>query len=176
VTREDIIWLAGLLEGEGCFWTYRTKYSTAGGKVREKEYPAVNVQMVDLDIVERVAALFAQFSKGGKCAIQTHEYKNEKHKTVYIVSMTGWTAVDIMRAILPWMGERRTAKITELIKSYEGRYRKGGNVCKRGHEFTPENTEFAKDGSRFCRTCAADYPSNDAGDTARYLRPLRKVV
>lgn len=31
------------------------------------------------------------------------------------------------------------------------------NTCKDGHEFTPENTYYRKDGSRRCRKCTLSY-------------------
>ena len=46
----------------------------------------------------------------------------------------------------------------------EGRITEGGNFhwngrkkkCKRGHEFTEENTYYDKRGCRYCKTCMRD--------------------
>lgn len=35
-----------------------------------------------------------------------------------------------------------------------------GDVCKRGHGFTEENTYWSKDGWRICRRCRADHNIN----------------
>lgn len=39
---------------------------------------------------------------------------------------------------------------------YEDYARVYGNTCKRGHEYTPENTHILKNGQRRCRICARD--------------------
>jgi len=39
-----------------------------------------------------------------------------------------------------------------------GRHAQANQIeCKRGHEFTPENTRITTDGKRVCRTCMNDY-------------------
>lgn len=40
-----------------------------------------------------------------------------------------------------------------MSKLLKGSPRKKKTHCKRGHEFTPENTRMCSDGSRACRTC-----------------------
>lgn len=37
-----------------------------------------------------------------------------------------------------------------------GHFRRHGNKCRKGHEFTPENTWVEKSGQRHCRKCHAD--------------------
>ncbi|WP_407342232.1 HNH endonuclease [Pengzhenrongella phosphoraccumulans] len=43
--------------------------------------------------------------------------------------------------------------------------------CKRGHEFTPENTHVQRRGGRACRACAVEYRRARAAERKRYQRP-----
>jgi hypothetical protein len=117
VTRDKTIWLAGLLEGEACF------HSTRSGALNPRLYPAIKVVMVDRDVIERVAACFRQFSRTGRCKVQIVQGRPVSDTgtagTTYEATIVGWPAVDLMQEILPWMGERRTAKINELISDYK---------------------------------------------------------
>lgn len=95
--REDIIWLAGLLEGEGTFDLHRGKY------------PRVRVSMTDRDVVGRAATLFGSSIR----LTLKRDFKATWHAEV-----SGARAVEIMRVILPHMGARRSAKIAEILGKY----------------------------------------------------------
>ena len=96
VTAEhDNAWLAGLLEGEGCF-------SNNGGSIY------VSLQMTDKDVVERVAMLC-----GTTAVFQPSE--SEKWLPIYRCVVYSHRAEIVMRKILPWMGARRTARIQECL-------------------------------------------------------------
>jgi late competence protein required for DNA uptake (superfamily II DNA/RNA helicase) len=45
--------------------------------------------------------------------------------------------------------------------------------CKRGHEFTPENTIVARNGTRHCRECRKIYDRNRTDRNAAYWRNYR---
>ncbi len=92
----ELAWLAGLLEGEGCFSLHRRS-------------PEIRLQMTDRDVVERVALLF-----GGR-RVTAGKPRNWGKQTVFTTSTQGDSAVQIMRAIRPHMGERRGARIDELL-------------------------------------------------------------
>lgn len=51
-TMKEIYWLAGLLEGEGCFHAYRQ-----GRKKTPNPLVQVQVAMTDKDVVERIAGI-----------------------------------------------------------------------------------------------------------------------
>ena len=110
VARENIAWLAGLLDGEGYF------ASSTGA-------PRIHLAMTDEDIVQRVAAL-----TGGRIH---SSYQKPNRKRVFRFSANGELAVYWMEAILPFMGERRAARIGELLVAWRSRtkpYRRQGEL------------------------------------------------
>ena len=90
---EDIAWLAGLLEGEGTFRFYGAT-------------PGVRVAMTDKDIIERAAKLM-----GGNIG-----YEFGTKKLVWTTGIYGNQALSLLEQILPYMGQRRTAKIKDVMQ------------------------------------------------------------
>lgn len=105
---EDTIWLAGLLEGEGTFDLHRQKY------------PRIRVGMTDRDVVGRAAMLMDSRIRMSLPLDNT--------KTMFHAEISGAKAAEIMRALLPHMGSRRSGKIGEIL----GAYMMGGNTACRG--------------------------------------------
>ena len=97
--RENVIWLAGLLEGEGTFDLHRGKY------------PRVRVAMTDRDVVGRAATLIGSRVR---LSLKPAPYKASWHAEV-----TGQKAVAVMEAVLPFMGARRSAKIAAILGAAE---------------------------------------------------------
>ena len=97
--RDDIIWLAGILEGEGCF--------RFNGKS-----PLISINMTDKDIIERVCLLF-------KSKLRKNVPSNIGHKVVYSTEVYGAKAIGIMLSIYSKMGKRRKQKIKEVIKLWK---------------------------------------------------------
>lgn len=97
---EHIAWLAGLLEGEGCFSTQRGRLS----------YPRVALGMTDLDIVERAASIFP-----GHGSIRPRGTSATGSKQMFQVQWSGEVAMDLMRTVLPYMGTRRSDRIMLII-------------------------------------------------------------
>jgi hypothetical protein len=67
----------------------------------------------------------------------------------------------ITEMILPWLGERRSAKAQEVLEHLRtrpgmGGYQRAKTHCPKGHEYTPENTIYkgGENKYRTCRTCA----------------------
>jgi hypothetical protein len=94
-TRDDLIWLAGLLEGEGTFDAHRGKY------------PRIRLAMTDRDIVGRAASLMDT-----KIRLSLH---TAPAKPTWHAEISGDRAAGIMAEILPFMGARRSAKIAEVL-------------------------------------------------------------
>lgn len=102
--REEIIWLAGLLDGEGYFGLMRCSNSKV-----EKDYfsPRVAVGMTDRDVIEHVATLF-----GTKVTSHPGQHGGQR---IYRAAIYGEKARWVMNQVLPFMGERRSAKIAEVL-------------------------------------------------------------
>lgn len=94
-SREDILWLAGLLEGEGAFDLQRGRY------------PRVRVAMTDRDVIGRAATLFGVSVR--------LSLKPAPHQAMWHAECQGPKAEAIMRAILPHMGARRSARIASIL-------------------------------------------------------------
>lgn len=93
----DIAWLAGLLEGEGCF-------SIVGRSV------VIELQMTDKDVVEHAAQL-----------LNTPVYVNKKkpnRKMVWRLHLHGNRAAGWMMTLYSLMGLRRRGRIKELLTGW----------------------------------------------------------
>jgi hypothetical protein len=95
VNDRDLYWLAGLLEGEGSFDLHRGRY------------PRVRLGMTDRDVVGRAATLL-----GGKVRLSL---KGAPAQAMWHVEVSGSKAEAAMKAILPHMGARRSAKIATIL-------------------------------------------------------------
>lgn len=94
-TESECAWMAGLLEGEAWFGLDRG--------------PAIVLRMSDRDVVDRVAVLW-----GGRkvdCLKPGLLGKLDSHR----VRIGGRKAQEVMRRIRPWLGERRAARVDELL-------------------------------------------------------------
>lgn len=94
-TREETIWLAGLLEGEGSFDAHRGKY------------PRIRLAMTDRDVVGRAASLMDT-----KLRLSLHPAPAQP---TWHAEVSGARAAEIMREILPFMGTRRSGKIAAVL-------------------------------------------------------------
>lgn len=93
--RDDIIWLAGLLEGEGTFDAHRGKY------------PRVRLAMTDRDVVGRAASLMDT-----KIRLSLHKAPAQP---TWHAEISGQRAAEIMCEILPFMGTRRSGRIASVL-------------------------------------------------------------
>jgi hypothetical protein len=94
-TRDDLLWLAGLLEGEGSFDAHRGRY------------PRIRLAMTDRDIVGRAASLM-----DSKIRLALHPAPAQ---ATWHTEISGERAAEIMRDILPHMGTRRSGKIANVL-------------------------------------------------------------
>lgn len=106
ISEEDLLWLAGLLEGEGSF--LQSCPSTPNA-------PAITLMMTDLDVVQHAAMIlnvtvYSRFRAG-------------KAKSTHQLRLRGKRAVETMQQLLPLMGARRRSQIERAIASYDPYYR-----------------------------------------------------
>jgi hypothetical protein len=109
VNQRDLDWLAGLLEGEGCFGTTRNHV-----KGHIYAYPQIQLRMCDSDVVLRAAGLLEISS------VQSY-YGRPRRSRFWRFSLTGGRAIAIMKQLEPLMGKRRGAKIRSILE--RGAYR-----------------------------------------------------
>ena len=105
----DIHWLAGLMEGEGCFTIQRTG----------KGYIPLLVvlAMTDIDVVERAAQMIG---------VRVRMYqRTSKGKPIYRIQLHGPRAVQWMMTLYGLMGQRRRLRIRELLALWRLRVRPG---------------------------------------------------
>lgn len=105
IADANVAWLAGLLEGEGSFTLSHPNSPDRRPQLR------VALKMKDKDVVERAAALFPS----GSAVIAAPDSRENK-SDCWAKSWNGADAAFVMDCILPYMGQRRSAKIRELLK------------------------------------------------------------
>ena len=102
----DVAWLAGLLEGEG--WFGHTKRG-AGPTSRFDYYvPVIAVAMNDEDVVRRVGCLI-------NCAVHGPHLKQGGRRPTFRTAVHGHKAEALMEMLLPFLGERRSARVREVL-------------------------------------------------------------
>ena len=103
-TRENLAWLAGLMEGEASF------------VVTGNYYPkfCIQLNMTDEDVVKKAHLI------GGMGLVSgPHIQKNPKHKPFWTWKIHRRNhCYALCCAILPWMGERRSNRIIEFMKYF----------------------------------------------------------
>lgn len=97
--EQEILWLAGLLEGEGSF--------TSNGWPHHKGM-CVKLQMTDEDVVAHAAQVM-------RTPLGKHAAPYCKGKLLWTTCASGDKAIAIARTVLPFMGQRRKARIEELL-------------------------------------------------------------
>ena len=102
MSRGDIAWLAGIVEGEG---TISNRIQVRNGY---SSHPvAIQIQMTDKDVMERVARLLGRKMYASP--------QSPPRKTKYRVSVSGPMCRSVMEAILPHMGKRRGLAIVQAL-------------------------------------------------------------
>jgi hypothetical protein len=101
-----VAWLAGVLEGEGSFLSARF-----GGH----SYPQVQMTMCDRYVLERAMTLMP-FSRIYN--VTDKRAAERGWSDAWMVRVNGRAAVPVMKAVLPWMGSRRTRAIDRSLSAW----------------------------------------------------------
>lgn len=104
----QLAWLAGYLEGEGCFRIGaigRSKH-----RPRSTGTPTVKVAATDWDVVVKAATLMG-------CEAKRTNRQTVVGKLVFTAEIHGDRALALMQMLLPHMCERRTGKIRDILES-----------------------------------------------------------
>lgn len=125
--EKDFFWLVGLLEGEGCFMR---PCPSAPNR------PRISLGMTDEDIIKRAASYFG---------VSYHKRKSKiiNHKDSYRFDKSGKPAVDWMKKLRPYMGERRQVQIDRAIAVYDPNYKKK-RIQECNQKITPQKLMWAK--------------------------------
>jgi hypothetical protein len=116
IKSSDIYWLAGILEGEGCFL-----YDTSA---------RIQLKMTDEDVIVKSRDLMSPNSK-----IRIGIQKNTNHKTSYSFCIQGNLAIQWLMTLYSLMGRRRKERFREIFINWHNQQRrdKGVDVCLKGH-------------------------------------------
>jgi hypothetical protein len=125
ITDLQVAWLAGLLEGEGSFMIC--------DRTRSVSSPKIVVSMTDRDVIEHVANLFGR-------AVYTMPTR-QGYKQQWRVQVDGFAAASWMARLRSFMGDRRTAKIDEVLGGYLDFYRPSATM----DSYTPAQAAAAMD-------------------------------
>ena len=95
--------MAGLLEGEGCFGFYGNRQ------------PVIIVQMTDPDVIQK----FANYFNSSVNLANRKARREYGHKQTYRTVLNGSKAAGLMMTLYQFMGERRKAKIREVLSKWK---------------------------------------------------------
>lgn len=140
-TEATIGYIAGLLEGEGSFGFVSEASST------------IYLKMTDYDVVLKAASIMGVNPNKIRLAQKVLD-----HKQGYEFRLFGRDAIKWMRIIRPFMGERRGAKINEIVNTILSKkpfYELGDDFCPKAGHSIKHSWEYniQLDGSRQCRRC-----------------------
>jgi hypothetical protein len=100
--NEQVAWAAGLFEGEGSMYPYRDS------KNKERQYPRLDLASTDEDVVRDFArivdgrSVYGPIQRGNK-------------KPFWRWQATGKPAEEVLALFAPYLGERRTARMNEVL-------------------------------------------------------------
>ena len=98
------MWLAGLIEGDGCF------HLTKSGR------PIIFIEMTDKDVIDRVGNLWNSL-------VYVNKPEKSHYKPSYRSSVFNNKAKAFMIALKPYMSSRRQNKIAEIIQTCNENYK-----------------------------------------------------
>ena len=104
INTRDIIWLSGLIEGEGCFDIKRDRNLS-------KNQPRLSIEMSDKDVIEKVTGIL-------NSPFYQRENSGEGTKTMYRTAITGNKAIQWMMTLYSLMGKRRKSRIRQVIDNW----------------------------------------------------------
>lgn len=115
VSEIEAAWAAGIMEGEGCFSIFKRQTSTENHK-------AIHIQctMTDQDVILKLKNIFNVGT--------LHEHKHygqrcdgQPYKPAWRWSVQNHAGIRyVIDRILPYLGERRSAKAIEILEYIKG--------------------------------------------------------
>lgn len=155
LTDLELGWVAGLYEGEGCCVLGTSRYVCRDGTTGATGARA-SISMTDRDVIERLEALWP--CTNGVYVRQKVEKPGYKTQYVWRIGRRDHI-VPFLRAILPFLGERRTEQALAILAYLEDPEFGRKSHCVNGHPYDEANTLWRKDSAsprgfvRQCRIC-----------------------
>jgi hypothetical protein len=118
LSREDLIWLAGFMNGEGCFTI--VKVNSRGYLVYRPDIAVVNTNM---EVMKEVQIMFYSFGLVG-AREWTPSDSNKNYKTAYTVKLASMSACHFMCKTLQEFLRVKRPQSLLLIKWIEYRFKK----------------------------------------------------
>lgn len=110
MTETELHWLAGYLDGEGCFTFQQSP--THGGRYHNRKW-RIAVTSVDQDLIEHAARLMGSTVYGPK-------KRPAPRQPIWQTSLQRREeVVPLLQRLRPLMSKRRQAKIDELLAAHE---------------------------------------------------------
>jgi hypothetical protein len=145
MSETEIAWATGVFEGEGSI----VLVPYCRGATRMQRHVAI--KMTDRDVLERVQRAFGVGQLRGPFRRIEHAH----YKPIWTWTVNRWSEIErVLRAMLPWLGERRRIKAQEMLACPAGPIgspRK--DRCKRGHDLNDSSNVRLWRGNRHCRAC-----------------------
>ena len=118
---KDVAWLAGWLEGEGCFSIYK-----------KGNYSQFRIEFcsTDLDTMKKVCNIL-RTKETIYLRTQTYTENLSKRKQEYYVHVRGSLAIEWMMTIYSLMGQRRKDKIKEILTEWRDYIQNGSGLCRK---------------------------------------------
>lgn len=112
----QVAWAAGILEGEGCFSIFQRKTA----KWNHKSL-AIHCEMADEDVIRKLQAVFNVGTVNVRENTKGRTDSRPRKKT-WIWSVQNHAGIEkVCQYVLPYMGERRSLKIKELLDYVESK-------------------------------------------------------
>ncbi len=133
----QIYYIAGILEGEGCF-------------TLNNSTPRIVLSMIDEDTVEKVSTIM--FAKN-----RIYNYKNGGfgNNSIYQLVLSSTQAIEWMMTIYPLMSLRRKEQINKVLNLWKITKRATDIRCRHGHPFVTMYRDYKYDsnGTKMCLHC-----------------------
>lgn len=138
---KDIYWLAGFIEGEGCFQFHKKNHA-----------PYITISQKDPQCLYDIKNIF-----GGSI----HSYRDREENIYYKWTASTRLASGLMLTLYSLLSDRRKEKIKECITQWKnvptvGHYKRNKLlICHLGHDLTNDNNIYLWRGKRRCKRCNA---------------------
>jgi len=113
LSERELIWLGSMIDGEG---TVKAQLKKCGRSRRL--YPYIIIEMADLDIMARIAVML-------EAKLVFKKRQKPHFKDVYRLCISGAKAVRYLRALLPYLSQRKEAEALQGIVAWSNNPFKG---------------------------------------------------